>query len=127
MNPIEQMQADREPLRTREQVEEERAARHAALSRYVYHVHGHAKLHDPLGEDGPAVPFEVVLRRPDAIDSDEAMDGVRQLTRTHITVELGKQGSPYIVGDVMIRGVSFLHRILVDSEDPDGPAVKVCS
>lgn len=101
--------------------------------RYVYHTHGHAKLHDPSPAthdhtglpNGPVVPFEVVLRLTFAIDSDNAMDKVRKEVRDHIVAELKAQDSPYIVGDVMIRGVSMLHRILVESDDPMGPAVSI--
>jgi hypothetical protein len=97
-------------------------------NRYVYHVHGHAKLH-AIGTTGDslAAPFEVVLRRPFAITDDAEMDEVRQEVRQHILQELAKQDSPYQVGDVMIRGVSKLHRILVDAHDPDGPAARVMS
>lgn len=106
-------------------------------TRYVYHVCGHAKLHFPNPPEHAhscdsrlqeqAVPFEVVLRRPFAIDSDSAMNEVREEVREHIVTELGKQGSPYIVGDVMIRGVSHLHTVLVEAHDPGGPAVRILS
>ncbi len=103
-------------------------------TRYVYHVSGHAKLHatslNQHGADeanGPVVPFEVVIRRPFAIDSDEAMEGVRQDVRGHVVEQLEAQGSPYIVGDVMIRNVSKLHRILVDSDNTEGPAARIMS
>jgi len=97
-------------------------------NRYVYHVHGHAKLHAFGNDDTPhAVPFEVVLRRPFAITDDAEMEEVRQEVRLHIQQELAKPDAPYVVGDVMIRGVSKLHRILVDAHDPEGPAVRVMS
>lgn len=101
-------------------------------TRYVYHVCGHAMLHPTTsaelsGADKQAVPFEVVLRRPFAIDSDSVMDEVRGEVRAHIVAELDKQGSPYIVGDVMVRGVSKLHRILVEADDPEGPAARIMS
>lgn len=99
-------------------------------NRYVYHLNGHARLHLP-GQEADAsaqvVPFEVVLRRPFAITDDAEMEEVRQEVRQHIISELAKQGSPYQVGDVMIRGVSKLHRILVEADDPDGPAVRIMS
>lgn len=103
-------------------------------NRYVYHIHGHAKLHatslNQHGGDepnGPIVPFEVVLRRPFAIDSDDTMEEVRHEVRGHVVDQLVAQDSPYQVGDVMIRGVSRLHRILVEADDPEGPAVRIMS
>lgn len=104
-------------------------------NRYVYHIHGHAKLHDPNPAahdhtglpNGPVVPFEVVLRRPLAIDSDGVMDEVRQEVRQIVLDHLKAEDSPFIVGDVMIRGVSKLHRILVEADDPEGPAVRIMS
>lgn len=97
-------------------------------NRYVYHLHGHAKLH-AIGNDDTshAVPFEVVLRRPFAITDDAEMDEVRQEVRMHVQQELAKQDAPWQVGDVMIRGVSKLHRILVDAHDPEGPAARIMS
>mgnify|MGYP000288226391 CR=1 FL=1 len=95
--------------------------------RYVYHLNGHAKLHGagPDAHENQAVPFEVVLRFPEAIASDEDMERVRADVRGHVVEEMNKTGTPYIVGSVMIRGVSFLHRILVDAEDVNGPPARV--
>lgn len=102
-------------------------------TRYVYHVHGHASLHGTGGyhTHGPtptqAVPFEVVLRMPTPITSDGDMENARSQVRLHVITELAKADSPFIVGDVMIRGVNLLHTILVDEEDPEGPAARVLS
>ncbi len=101
-------------------------------SRWVYHFNGYAKLHATRQNPGAdskdqtqAVPFEVVIRSKLPITADMDMDGTRQEVRAHIVTELNKQDSPYIVGDVMIRGVSFLHHILVDHDNLDGEPVKV--
>ncbi len=101
-------------------------------SRWVYHFSGHARLHATRSNPGAdskdqaqAVPFEVVIRRPWPVTSDSDMELARVEVRGHIVNELGRQGSPYIVGDVMIRGVSFLHHILVDHDNLDGEPVKV--
>lgn len=106
-------------------------------TRYVYHINGHARLHNPnppehAHSNDPrlqvqVVPFEVVLRRPFAIDSDGVMDDVRNEVRQHVVEQLKRQDSPYQVGDVMIRGVSKLHRILVEANDPEGPAARIMS
>lgn len=115
-------------------VEIDRKAPTRRANRYVYHIHGHARLHATNqvhhisdAPNLPVVPFEVVLRRPFAIDSDEAMEEVRVEVREHVVQQLSAQDSPYIVGDVMIRGVSKLHRILVEADDPEGPAVRIMS
>ncbi len=101
-------------------------------SRWVYHFSGHARLHATRSNPGAdskdqaqAVPFEVVIRRPWPVTSDSDMELARVEVRGHIVSELAKQDSPYIVGDVMIRGVSFLHRILVDHDNLEGEPVKV--
>lgn len=107
------------------------------IKRHVYHINGHAKLHHPNPPEhahsndprlqAQVVPFEIVLRRRDAIDSDGVMDEVRNEVRQHVVEQLKSQDSPYIVGDVMIRGVNHLHWILVDENDPDGPAARILS
>lgn len=102
------------------------------VTRYVYHIHGHARLHSygqapgsGTQDAGVVAPFEVVLRRPLPVTSDYDMEDVRGAVRMHIVRELEAQGSPYVVGDVMVRGVSHLHTIIVDDNDPEGPPARV--
>ena len=93
-------------------------------NRYCYFVAGHVMLHAPAGNEADfAAPFQTVVRleRPVTCDADtEALtEGCRR------TVEADIGDSYVILGEPILRSVSFLHLIQVDPELTMGAPVNV--
>lgn len=80
---------------------------------YVYHFHGHARCHPPYPAKPFDIPFELVSQLTKPIVDDEGMAKHREQLRKDIEAEVAKVDplKPK-VGDVMVRGVSFLHKTI---------------
>ena len=86
---------------------------------YVYFVSGHfqAQVNDPSLSE-PLVynaPFEEVVRRHCPVTDDAGREELLASVKAGIRLELKQSGAEdHMVTEVMVRQLSFLHRIMVD-------------